>query len=64
LPTGTAGSSSSFGAHIYAGIDFTYPPGQEPCLGGTSDAWYLGLENAPTGTVSFSGTILVEESGG
>jgi hypothetical protein len=60
---GTAVTTHTWGVHIFAGLDFTFPIGAEPVVG-PSESWVFGLLSTVTGTVNLDMTVEVEESGG
>jgi hypothetical protein len=61
--SGTAVSLFSWGVHIFAGLDFSFPVGSEPVVG-PSESFVFGLLSTVTGTVNLDMTVEVEESGG
>lgn len=64
-PSTTSGSFVDItptGGHNYAGFDFTWPKGEEPCFG-LNEGVIFELNSTVTGTCNFSGGAVVEETG-
>lgn len=61
--TGTAVVLRNWGVHIFAGLDFSFPSGQEPVVG-PSESFTFELLSTVTGTVHLTMEVDVEEAGG
>lgn len=62
--SGTAVAIESWGVHIFAGLDFSFPAGAEPVLGAATESFTFKLLSTVSGTVHLTTTVEVEESGG
>lgn len=58
--TGSATTNFAGGFHLFQGITYVYPA---PPVVISGSAWVLANLAAPTGTVSLSGSVSVEEAG-
>lgn len=59
---GTATIHYEDGVHLYAGLNYAFPPGQEPTINPTG-AFVFELLSTVSGTVAMSGGVTVEEIG-
>lgn len=61
--SGTAITLKEQPVHVYAGLDYSWRSGTEPCIG-PSEAFVFELLSTVSGTVNLSGEINVLEYGG
>ncbi len=59
--SGTATTLEANGCHIYSGYDYAFP---RPPVIGPSESFVFALMTAPAASTHFSGSVVVEESGG
>lgn len=59
--SGTATTLEANGCHVYSGYDYAFP---RPPIVGPSESFVFALMTAPAASTHFSGSVVVEESGG